>query len=99
MRCLTLILVLLAKTASAGPSVSLKEINPPAAGTNRIVAIVGATLIDGKGGAPVSNAVVVVRAAKIAAAGSRKSAKIPAGAEVLDVTGQTLLPGFIDSHF
>ena len=85
--------------ASAAPSVSLKEINPPAAGTNRIVAIVGATLIDGKGGTPVSNAVVVVRGAKIAAAGSRKSAKIPAEAEVVDATGQTLVPGFIDSHF
>jgi imidazolonepropionase-like amidohydrolase len=94
-----LILAVLAKTAPAAPSVALKEINPPAAGTNRVVAIVGATLIDGKGGAPVSNAVVIVRGAKIAAASSRNSAKIPTAAEVLEVTGQTLLPGFIDSHF
>jgi imidazolonepropionase-like amidohydrolase len=79
--------------------VSLKEINPPAADTNRVVAIVGVTLIDGKGGATVSNAVVIVRGGKIAAAGSRKSAKISAGAEVFDATGKTLLPGFIDSHF
>lgn len=94
------ILALLAETASAASVVSLKEINPPAADTNRIVAIVGATLIDGKEGAPVSNAVVVVRGAKIvAAAGSRKAAKIPVGAEVFDATGKTLLPGFIDSHF
>ena len=94
----TSILALLAETASAAV-VSLKEINLPAADTNRIVAIVGARLIDGKGGAPVSNAVVVVRGAKIAAAGSRKSAKIPVGAEVFNATGKTLLPGFIDSHF
>ena len=94
----TSILALLAETASA-PVVSLKEINLPAADTNRLVAIVGARLIDGKGGAPVSNAVVVVRGAKIAAAGSRKSAKIPVGAEVFNATGKTLLPGFIDSHF
>src|SRR5437867_6265622 len=94
----TSILALLAETASA-PVISLKEINLPAADTNRIVAIVGARLIDGKGGAPVSNAVVVVRGAKIAAAGSRKSAKIPVGAEVFNATGKTLLPGFIDSHF
>jgi imidazolonepropionase-like amidohydrolase len=98
-RCFTLIVALLAKTASAAPSASLNEINPPAANSNRVVAIVGATLLDGRGGAAVSNAVVVVRGPKIAAAGSRKSTKIPAGAEVLDVTGQTLLPGFIDSHF
>ena len=94
----TSILALLAETASA-PVVSVKEINPPAADTNRIVAIVGARLIDGKGGAPVSNAVVVVRGANIAVAGSRKSAKIPVGAEVFNATGKTLLPGFIDSHF
>jgi len=94
----TSIFALLAETASA-PVISLKEINLPAADTNRIVAIVGARLIDGKGGAPVSNAVVVVRGAKIAAAGSRKSAKIPVGAEVFNATGKTLLPGFIDSHF
>ena len=41
----TPILVLLAGTASAAPLISLKEINPPAADTNRVVAIVGATLI------------------------------------------------------
>ena len=57
----TSILALLAETASA-PVVSVKEINPPVADTNRIVAIVGARLIDGKGGAPVSNAVEIGRA-------------------------------------
>jgi hypothetical protein len=94
------ILVLLAGAGSAAPAISLKEINPPpATDTNRIVAIVGATLIDGKGGAPVSNAVVVVRGDKIDAAGNRNSTKIPSRAEVFDATGRTLLPGLIDSHF
>src|SRR2546422_8569344 len=77
----------------------VREINPPAAGTNRIVAIVGATLIDGRGGSPVSNAVVVVRGDKIAAAGKRESTKVPPRAEIFDATGLTLLPGFMDSHF
>src|SRR5881628_991930 len=95
----TPILVLLAGTASAAPLISLKEINPPAADTNRVVAIVGATLIDGRSGPPVLDAVVVVRGAKIVTAGSRKAAKIPSGAEVINATGRTLLPGFIDSHF
>ena len=98
-RSCALILVLLSGAAFAAPVSSLSEINPPAANTNRLVAIVGATLIDGKGGSPVSNSVVVVRGDKIAAAGSRDSAKLPAGAETFDATGRTLLPGFIDSHF
>src|SRR5262245_2985437 len=93
------ILVLLAGTASAAPVVSLKEINPPAAGTDRVVAIAGATLINGRGGAPVSNVVVVVRGDKIVAVGSRKTTKIPEGAEIVNAPGRTLLPGFIDSHF
>jgi imidazolonepropionase-like amidohydrolase len=91
--------VLLAGGVSAATVTSLKEINPPAADTNRVVAIIGATLIDGRGGLPVSNAVVVVRGNKIAAAGSDNSTKIPSEAEVLAAEGKVLLPGLIDSHF
>jgi imidazolonepropionase-like amidohydrolase len=43
--------------------------------------------------------VVVVRGDKIDAAGARRSIRIPRGAEVFDGKGQTLLPGFMDSHF
>ncbi len=91
--------VLLAGGASAATAASLKEINPPAADTNRVVAIIGATLIDGRGGLPISNAVVIVRGDKIAAAGKRNSTKIPSEAEVFAATGKVLLPGLIDSHF
>jgi imidazolonepropionase-like amidohydrolase len=66
---------------------------------SHIVAIVGATLIDGRGGAPVVDAVVVVRGEKIIAVGPRGSVTIPPGAEVIDAKGLTLLPGLIDSHF
>jgi imidazolonepropionase-like amidohydrolase len=66
---------------------------------NRIVAIVGATLIDGRGSAPVPDAVVVVRGERIVAVGKRASVSIPVGAEVVDANGLTLVPGLIDSHF
>ena len=78
---------------------SLREINPPLSDTNLLLAVVGATLIDGRGESPVSNGVVIVRGEKIVAAGERKSTTIPQGAEVFDARGLTLLPGFIDSHF
>ena len=78
----------------------LHEINQIARpNPNHIVAIVGATLIDGRGGAPVVDAVVVVRAEKIVSVGTRGSVTIPPGAEVIDAKGLTLLPGLIDSHF
>src|SRR6266404_693558 len=66
---------------------------------NRVIAIVGATLIDGRGGAPVLDAAVVVRGERIVAVGRRASVNIPAGAEVVDAKGLTLVPGLIDSHF
>jgi imidazolonepropionase-like amidohydrolase len=79
---------------------SLHEINQVARpDANRVIAIVGATLIDGRGGAPVLDAAVVVRGERIVAVGKRASVSIPTGAEVVDANGLTLLPGLIDSHF
>src|SRR5689334_846649 len=79
---------------------SLREVNKvaqPAA--TSVIAIVGATLIDGTGGPVVSDSVVVVRGEWIVAVGKREEMKVPAGAEVFDAKGLTLVPGLIDSHF
>ena len=73
--------------------------NVGGADPRRTLAIVGATLIDGRGGPPVSDSVVVVRGERILAAGSRRSVRVPAGAEVYEARGMTLLPGLIDAHF
>jgi imidazolonepropionase-like amidohydrolase len=78
----------------------VKEVNQvKSADPNRTVAIVGATLIDGRGGSPVVDSVVVVRGERIVAAGPRSSVRVPAGAEVFEARGLTLLPGLIDAHF
>ena len=78
----------------------LHEVNPVARpDANHVIAIVGVTLIDGRGGAPLSDAAVVVRGERIVAVGKRTSVSIPDGAEVLDAKGLTLVPGLIDSHF
>jgi imidazolonepropionase-like amidohydrolase len=79
---------------------AIREVNqvaqPPATST---IAIVGATLIDGRGGAVVPDSVVIVRGDHIAAVGRRTSMTIPQGAEVVEANGLTLLPGLIDAHF
>jgi imidazolonepropionase-like amidohydrolase len=62
------------------------------------IAIVGATVIDGNGGAPVPNAVVVVIGKKITAVGPRASIKIPPGARIIDGTGKYLIPGLVDTN-
>lgn len=64
----------------------------------RVTAINGATLIDGSGGAPVPDAVVVVTGDRISAAGPRASTPVPAGATVIDALGQFIVPGFIDTN-
>ena len=61
-----------------------------------ITAIKAGTLIDGSGGAPVKNAVVLVQGERITAVGA--GVAVPAGATVIDLTGFTVLPGFIDAH-
>jgi imidazolonepropionase-like amidohydrolase len=79
---------------------SVREVNQverPAA--NQVIAIVGATLIDGRGGPAIPDAVVIIRGEQIAAVGKRASIKIPPEAEVFDAKGLTLLPGLIDAHF
>lgn len=63
------------------------------------VAIVGGMLIDGNGGEPVANSCVIVRNDEIEFAGKKDEASIPKGAEVVDVTGMTILPGMFDAHY
>lgn len=85
---------------SRSTSSRAREVNdvqrPPA---TQVVAIVGAKLIDGRGGPAVEDSVVIIRGDTIAIVGTRKSTSIPQGAEVFDASGLTLLPGLIDSHF
>jgi imidazolonepropionase-like amidohydrolase len=77
---------------------SVHEVNQVAR-VNHTVAILGASLIDGRGGEPLTDSAVVVRGERIVAVGKRSSVKIPSGAEIFDAKGLTLLPGLIDSHF
>jgi imidazolonepropionase-like amidohydrolase len=55
-------------------------------------------LIDGTGAAPVENGVVVIHGERITCAGAASACRIPAGAEVIDAEGGTILPGLIDLH-
>lgn len=59
----------------------------------------GATLIDGLGGAPIANSVVLIRGNVIESAGKTDEVAIPADAEMVEARGQTLMPGLIDAHF
>jgi hypothetical protein len=47
----------------------------------------------------VENADVVITDNRIVAVGPRDSVEVPEGARVIDVTGKTLIPGFVDTHY
>jgi imidazolonepropionase-like amidohydrolase len=58
----------------------------------------GGTLIDGTGAGPVAGATVVVRDGRIEAVTTRAGGDWPSDAEIIDVSGMTILPGLIDCH-
>jgi imidazolonepropionase-like amidohydrolase len=60
--------------------------------------LIGATLIDGTSAPAQRDAAVLIDDERIAAVGTRQSLARTQGAEVIDVSGMTLLPGLIDCH-
>ena len=63
-----------------------------------VLALVGGSVIDGTGRPTVRDAVVVVYGDRIVAVGPRAAVTIPTGATILDVTGDSILPGLWDMH-
>ena len=64
----------------------------------RPLVVKGGRLIDGTGRAPVDNALIVIQGGRFAYAGAAADASIPPDAEIIDVGGKTIMPGFIDGH-
>ena len=62
----------------------------------RVIALLGGTVIDGTGRAPQSGYDVLIRGERIASVG--RKIKIPKGAIVINVAGKTIIPGLIDMH-
>ena len=63
-----------------------------------VKALVGGTLIDGYGGPPIRNSVVLIEGERIAAVGTVGSLDVPAGAETISTEGMTVMPGLWDTH-
>jgi len=67
----------------------------PAAGAT--VAFTNARIIDGTGRAPIERGTLVIGGGRVTAVGPASTA-IPAGAQRIDATGKTIVPGFINDH-
>jgi len=99
-----LVLLLLATSCTAPPSTPIAPsptpiaVPPTDAPGEPILVLAGGTLIDGNGGPPLADAVLVIRGDRILGVGRRVNATIPTDARVIDVSGATILPGFINAH-
>jgi imidazolonepropionase-like amidohydrolase len=62
------------------------------------LALINATLIDGTGAEPLPDAVLLIKADRIVAVGSRATINIAPGTKTIDLERATVLPGFINAH-
>lgn len=61
-------------------------------------ALVGGTLLDGNGGPPIRNSVILVEDDRITAVGNQDSLIVPEGYEIISTEGMTVLPGLWEMH-
>src|SRR5947208_1311964 len=96
MRKLALPVVAVLVTLSSSLDAQQQRTAPPAASAASAIAIRAGRLIDPDAGAAAANQVIVVQDGKIAAVGPNVA--IPAGAQVIDLSGLTVLPGLVEAH-
>ena len=63
-----------------------------------VVALAHVRVIDGTGAAAKDDQTIVVRDGKIQSVEPSSSAKVPANAQTMDLTGYTVLPGLVGMH-
>ena len=62
------------------------------------LAVTGGRILDGYGGPPIENGVILVAGERITAVGPAGSVPVPNGVRVVDANGMTVMPGLIDMH-
>ena len=62
------------------------------------VALTNAKVIDGTGAPPMMNQTILIEGDRITAVGPSGSVRVPADANVVDVSGKTVIPGLVGLH-
>lgn len=62
------------------------------------MALTGATIIDGSGNPPIQNGTLLISDGRIVAVGRKEEISIPKNTQVQDISGKTIIPGFINAH-
>lgn len=61
-------------------------------------AFTGANIIDGSGADPIQNGVLLIQNGRVVAIGAKENVAIPEHTTIMDVSGKTIIPGFINAH-
>src|SRR5256886_14415523 len=63
-----------------------------------VVALTHVRVIDGTGAAPKEDQTLIIRDGNIVALGAARSTRVPDGAQVMDLTGKSVIPGLVMMH-
>ena len=74
------------------------EASPAQAPANGTVVLTGGRVIDGTGRPPLEQATIVITNGRVDAIGAPSAIRIPPGTTPINVTGKTIVPGFINAH-
>jgi len=92
-----LLLTLLAAPLSAQRTIPA-HIQPFVSVNSAVVAITHARVLDGTGAPARTDQTIIIEGENIKSVGPSASTQVPSGAEVIDATGQTVIPGMVGLH-
>jgi imidazolonepropionase-like amidohydrolase len=92
-RAIGVVGLLLGLLSHASPAVAAAEPGPAPT-----LALVGGQVVDGYGGPPIRDGVVLIAGERIVAVGPQSAVAVPAGTPILSTEGMTVLPGLMDMH-
>jgi imidazolonepropionase-like amidohydrolase len=80
------------------PDSLAEEVRKYVAIDTTVLALTHVMLLDGTGAAPAADQTVVIRAGRIAEVGPAARVPIPDGAQTMDLSGHTVIPGLVGMH-
>src|SRR6267143_2961728 len=97
LRALGALLLVPALATAQRPTLSA-AVKPYVAVDTSVVALTHVRVIDGTGAAPKEDQTLIIRDGNIVALGAVRSTRVPEGAQIVDLTGKSVIPGLVMMH-